>query len=83
MGLWGRGAGESQVPAWGAGSFGLLSADLTTPGPAVRLRPLALLLARRKPQNFLLRESPSWKCLVAPQNHIWVSRRILGARLYE
>ena len=32
------------------------SADLTTPGPAVRLRPLALALAQRKPKNFLLCE---------------------------
>lgn len=30
--------------------------DLTTPGPSVRLRPLALFLAQRKPQNFLLHQ---------------------------
>lgn len=44
-----RVADESQVPDVEQ----MLQAALTTPAAAVRLRPLTLFLAQRKPKNFL------------------------------
>lgn len=52
-------ADESQVPdveQMLPAALGCLSADLTTPGAAVWLRPLTPFLTQRKPKNFLLGE---------------------------
>lgn len=54
-----------------------LLTDLTTPGLAVRLRPLAPFRAHRKPKNFLLCEYSLFEMFPSP------TEPHLGERMYS